>query len=88
MPRVWQGSEAVNVDRGQLVGRRLKDCPVVMCLHELAPVGGRAASGGRIRRLGIMRDTGGREQESLDPGKKILVSAATARGRSVSMPRG
>jgi len=25
----------VNVDRGQLVGRRLRECPVVMGLHEV-----------------------------------------------------
>jgi hypothetical protein len=35
-------SEAVDIDVGQLVGRRLKDVAVVMHLHELAPVGGRA----------------------------------------------
>jgi len=34
---VRQGSEAVDVIRGQLVGRRLKDVAVVMVLHELAP---------------------------------------------------
>jgi len=33
----------VDVDRGQLVGRRLEDITVVMRLHELAPVGGRPA---------------------------------------------
>ena len=31
--------------------RRLKDCPVVMGLHEFAPVGGRATSGRDGRRL-------------------------------------
>ena len=35
-------SEAVDIDVGQLVGRRLKDCPVVVDLHELSPVGRRA----------------------------------------------
>jgi hypothetical protein len=35
----------VNIDRGQFVGRGLKDAAVVMDLHEFAPVGGRAASG-------------------------------------------
>ena len=35
-------SEAADVDHGQLVGRRLKDVAIVMDLHELAPVGGRA----------------------------------------------
>ena len=39
-------SEAVDIDVGQLVVRRLKDCPVVMYLHELSP-GGRRATGGR-----------------------------------------
>ena len=44
-PRVWQGSEAVDVDRWELVGRGLNDVAVVMGLHEFAPVGGRAAGG-------------------------------------------
>ena len=35
----------MNIDRGQFVGRGLKDAAVVMDLHEFAPVGGRAASG-------------------------------------------
>jgi bifunctional enzyme CysN/CysC len=39
----------VDVDCGQLVWRRLKDVAFIMDLHELAPVGGRAA-GGRHRR--------------------------------------
>ena len=39
-PRVRQRSEAVDVDRGQLVGRGLKDVAIVMRLDELAPVGG------------------------------------------------
>jgi hypothetical protein len=34
----------VNIDRGQFVGRRLEKCPIVVRLHELAPLGGRAAS--------------------------------------------
>jgi hypothetical protein len=41
----------VNVDHGQLIGRRLKDCPVVMDLDELALVGRRASSGRERRRL-------------------------------------
>jgi len=41
-PRVRRRSEAVDVDHGQLVGRLLKDCPVVMGLDNVAPVGGRA----------------------------------------------
>jgi hypothetical protein len=45
MPSVRQRSEAVDVDCGQLVWRRLKDVAVVMDLHELAPVGGWAADG-------------------------------------------
>jgi len=39
-------SQAVNVDHGQLVGRRLKESPVVVDLHELSPVG-RRTTGGR-----------------------------------------
>jgi hypothetical protein len=39
----------VDVDRGQLVVRRLKDVVVVMDLDEFAPVGGRPA-GARDRR--------------------------------------
>jgi hypothetical protein len=35
--------KAADVDRGQLVGRRLKDIAVVVHLHELATVGERAA---------------------------------------------
>jgi len=35
----------VNVDHGQCVERCLKDVAIVMNLHELAPGGGRAASG-------------------------------------------
>ena len=46
MPRGRHRSEAVDVDRGQLVYPSLKDCPVVMDLHELSPVG-RRATGGR-----------------------------------------
>ena len=42
LPRVRHRSEAVNVDNGQLVGRHLNRFAVVMGLHELAPVGGRA----------------------------------------------
>ena len=39
MPRVRHRSEAVDVDRGQFVHPSLKDCPLVMGLHELSPVG-------------------------------------------------
>jgi len=49
--RVRHGSEAVNVDRGQLVGRHLNHFAVVMRLDEFAPVGGRAAGGRDGRRL-------------------------------------
>ena len=42
--RVRRWSEAVDVDRGPLVSRRLKDVAVIMELHEFAPVGTRAAS--------------------------------------------
>jgi hypothetical protein len=44
-------SEAVDVDVGQLVGRRLKNRPVVVDLDELSPVGGRATGGRDWRRL-------------------------------------
>ena len=50
-PRGWRRSEAVDVDRGQLLGRRLKDVPLIMDLHELAPVGRRATSGRHWRRF-------------------------------------
>ena len=42
----WHGipSEAVDVNHGQLLGRRLEDVAVIVNLHELAPVGGRATS--------------------------------------------
>jgi hypothetical protein len=39
-------SDAVDVDHGQIVGRRLKDCPIVMDLHELSPID-RLATGRR-----------------------------------------
>jgi hypothetical protein len=39
----------VDVDVGQLAGRHLKDCPVVVNLHELFPVG-RGDTDGRDRR--------------------------------------
>jgi hypothetical protein len=44
VPSGRQRSEAVDVDRGQLVRRFLKDVAIVMDLHEFAPVGGRPAS--------------------------------------------
>ena len=51
VPRVRHRSEAVDVDRGQFVGRRLEDRPVVVNLDELAPASRRAASGRERRRL-------------------------------------
>ena len=42
-------SGAADVDRGQLVGRRLSHVVFVMDLHELSPVG-RWATGGRVGR--------------------------------------
>jgi len=54
MPRVRHRSEAANIDRGQLVGRRLKDRPIVVRLRELAPVGGRAAGGREGRPLHLL----------------------------------
>ena len=50
-PRGWRRSEAVDVDRGQLLGRRLKDVPLIMDLHELAPVGRRATTARHRRRF-------------------------------------
>jgi hypothetical protein len=50
MPNVRQRSEAIGVDRRQHVWRRLKDVAVCVDLHELAPVGGRAAGGRDWRR--------------------------------------
>jgi hypothetical protein len=38
-------SEPVDVDRGQFVGRGLKDVAIVIDLHELSPVGRRTAGG-------------------------------------------
>ena len=35
--RVRHRSEAVNIDRGQFVGRGLKDVAIIMALNELAP---------------------------------------------------
>jgi hypothetical protein len=48
---VQQRSEAVDVDHGQLVGRRLKDCPVVVGVDNLAPVNRRATGGRDGRRF-------------------------------------
>jgi hypothetical protein len=42
-PRVRHGSEAVDVDHGQLVYPSLEDVAIVMILHELATVAGRPA---------------------------------------------
>ena len=50
-PRVRRRSEAVDVDHGQLVYPSLKDCPVVVGLHELSPVGRRATGCRDGRRL-------------------------------------
>ena len=44
--RIRHRSEpVVDVDHGQLVYRSLKDVPVIVRLHELTPVGGRAMGG-------------------------------------------
>ena len=40
IPRFWRDSEAVNVDRGQIDGRGLKDVAVIMGLYKLIPVSG------------------------------------------------
>ena len=64
MPRVRHRSEAVDVDRGQLVGRRLKDRPIVVRLREVAPVGGRAAGGRAGRRLERLAERSARKPRS------------------------
>jgi hypothetical protein len=51
MPCVRHRSEAVDIDRGQFVGRHLNRLAVVMSLDELAPVGGRASGRCERRRL-------------------------------------
>jgi len=51
MPRFRHRSEATDVDHGQLVGRHLNRCAVVISLDKLAPVRGRATSGRDGRRL-------------------------------------
>ena len=59
MPRVRRGSEAVDVDRRQLIGRRLEDVAIVVGLGELGPVGGWAAGGRdrwRLERFATMRE--------------------------------
>ena len=66
--RVRHGSEAVDIKHGQFVRRGLKDVAIVMGLHELALVGGRAP--GR-------RD--GRRLEQRDPARpswRLCVGAA------------
>ena len=49
--RVRHRSEAVDVDHWQIVGRGLQDVAIVMHVHELAAVSGRAASRRERRRL-------------------------------------
>ena len=51
MGRVRHRLAAVNVDPGQLVYPTLEDVPVIVYLHELSPVGGRATSGRDGRRF-------------------------------------
>jgi hypothetical protein len=57
--RGWlRRSQQVDVDHRQVVGRRLNRVAVVMGLHELAPVSGRATGrrdGSRLERLSQMR---------------------------------
>jgi hypothetical protein len=48
----------VDVDRGQLVGCRLENVPVVVDLHELAPVSGRPASRRHRRRFERFAEVG------------------------------
>jgi len=50
-PRIRHRSEAVDVDRGQLVGRRLNRFAVVVSLDKVGSVGGWASSGCERRRL-------------------------------------
>jgi hypothetical protein len=57
-PRARQRSEAVDVDRGQFVYLSLEDVAVVMRLDELAPVGGRPASGRDRRRFERFTEAG------------------------------
>jgi len=56
--QVTSGSQRVDVDRSQLVGRRLKEVPVVVHLLELSPVGGRPASGREQRRFKRFAEVG------------------------------
>ena len=41
----------MDVDRGKFLREGLKDCPVVIDLHQFAPGGGRATNGRDGRRL-------------------------------------
>ena len=70
-PRVRRRSEAVDVDHGQLVYPSLKDCPVVMDLHELSPVGGRAACGKDERSLEWLAEL----REDLSDGPSSVMNA-------------
>ena len=57
--RVRHRSEAVDIKHGQFVRRGLKDVAIVVGLHELTPVGGRATSGRhrwRLKRFAKMRE--------------------------------
>ena len=57
--RVLHRSEAVDIKHGQFVRRGLKDVAIVMGLHELAPVGGRAPGrrdGWWLERLAQVRE--------------------------------
>ena len=72
--RVRHRSEAVNIDRGQFVGRGLNDVAIVMDLHELAPVGGRATSrGGGTRSASLSKNSYGESSTTpLAPGRVDL----------------
>jgi hypothetical protein len=50
MPRVRHRSETVEIDHGRVVYPSLNRFAIVMDLHELAPVGGRATSRRHRRR--------------------------------------
>jgi len=76
MPRVRHRSEAVDVDRGQLIGRRLEDVAIVVNLDELGPVGGWPASrrdARRLERFATMRE-GMTLRSRSHPGLRLLAN--------------
>ena len=76
--------ERVDVDPGQLVGRRLKDVAVVVGLDELAPVAGRER---RAEARAVRRGVSGSSGSALgDEGDQLDVAPAVGHSSGNSSP--